>query len=94
MHARRWSNPANLLQHRILEEGAVLDRVLDAREVLLHHRAGAEVEVADLAVAHLALGQPDGAPAGGQLRVAVALPQLVEHRCLGERQRVARPIGG
>ena len=30
-------------------------------EVLPHDRAGAEVEVADLGVAHLAVGQPDGA---------------------------------
>ena len=36
------------------------DRLVDARQVLLDDRAGAEVEVADLAVAHLPLGQPDG----------------------------------
>ena len=49
-----------------------------------------EVQVAHLAVAHLALGQPHGAPAGRQRRVRVALPQLVEDGGAGERDRVAR----
>ena len=49
------------LQHLVVEQRAVLDRLVDPREVLLDDRAGAEVEVADLGVAHLALGQPDGA---------------------------------
>ena len=53
---------------------------------------GAEVEVADLGVAHLPGGQADGLAAGGQLRVVVALPQPVEHRRVGERDRVARPV--
>ena len=42
------------------------DGVVDARQVLAHDRARAEVQVTDLGVAHLPLGQPDGAPAGGQ----------------------------
>ena len=42
-------------QRLVLEEAAVLDRLVDADEVLLHDRAGAEVQVADLGVAHLAL---------------------------------------
>ena len=47
------------LQHLVLGQRAVLDRRVDAREVLRDDRAGAEVEVADLGVAHLPLGQPD-----------------------------------
>ena len=42
-------------QHLVLAERAVRDRLVDAREVLRDDRAGAEVEVADLGVAHLAL---------------------------------------
>ena len=44
-------------QRRVLEEAAVRDRLVDAGEVLLDDRAGAEVQVADLGVAHLARGQ-------------------------------------
>ena len=77
-------------QHLVLGERPVLDRVVDARQVLTDDRAGAEVEVPDLRVAHLPVGQPDGAPAGRQLRVRVARPQLVEDRRVGQRDRVAR----
>ena len=44
-------------QDVVLGQRAVVDGLVDAREVLLDHRAGAEVEVPDLGVAHLALGQ-------------------------------------
>ena len=66
-------------------------RVVDPGQVLLDDRAGAEVEVADLGVAHLPVGQADVAARGRQLRVRVALPERVEGRRLGERDRVARP---
>ena len=52
---------AGVAQHPVLEERAVVDRIVDPREVLAHDLAGAEVEVADLGVAHLAVGQADGA---------------------------------
>ncbi len=56
-------------QRLVLEEAAVGDRVVDPGQVLLDDRAGAEVEVADLGVAHLAVGQADVAALGGELRV-------------------------
>ena len=71
----------------------VLDRLVDAGEVLRDDRARAEVEVPDLGVAHLALGQPDALAHRDQLRVRLGVPQLVEHRRVGERHRVARPVG-
>ena len=40
-------------------ERAVGDRLVDARQVLHHHAAGAEIHVADFGIAHLPLGQPD-----------------------------------
>ena len=46
-------------QHRIGGELAGRDRVVDARVVLVDDAAGADVEVPDFRVAHLALGQPD-----------------------------------
>ena len=80
-------------QDLVLEEAAVGDRVVDPRQVLLDDRPGAEVEVADLGVAHLAVGQADVAAGGGERRVRVALPELVEGRRVGLGDRVAGPVG-
>ncbi len=79
-------------QHLVLRQRAVGDRLVDAREVLVDDRARTEVEVADLAVAHLPVRQPDRAAARGERRVRVALPEVVEDRRLGERDRVARAV--
>ena len=49
-------------QGLVLEEAAVGDRVVDPGQVLLDDRAGAEVEVADLGVAHLPSGRPTSRP--------------------------------
>ena len=81
-------------QDLVLEQRAVGDRVVDPRQVLLDDRARAEVHVADLGVAHLPVGEADVAPAGRERRVRVALPELVEHRRLGERDGVARALLG
>ena len=62
-------------QRLVLEEAAVGDRVVDPGQVLLDDRAGAEVEVADLGVAHLPVGQADVAALGGELGVRVARPR-------------------
>ena len=51
-------------QDRVLGERAVLDGVVDARQVRHGDAAGAEVHVADLGIAHLALGQADEALGG------------------------------
>ena len=56
-------------QRLVLEEAAVGDGVVDPGQVLLDDRAGAEVEVADLGVAHLPLGQADVGALGGELGV-------------------------
>jgi hypothetical protein len=81
-------------QDRVLGERPVGDGLVDPGEVLLDDRPGAEVEVADLAVAHLALRQPDRRPARGQLRVREALEQPVEDRRAGEVDGVAGPGRG
>ena len=78
VHARRRLQ--RLEQHRVAAEARQPRGLVDERQVLLDDRARAEVEVADLGVAHLPVGQPDGAAAGGQRRVRVALPERVEDR--------------
>ena len=61
-------------QHRVRRELAILDRLIDPGQVLHHDRAGAEVQMAHLGVAHLPLGQPDRAAGRVQLRVRIRRP--------------------
>src|SRR3954451_4855751 len=82
--------PAHRVDQDLVEgQRALLDGFVDPRQVLLDHRAGAEVQMPDLAVTHLPLGQPDGSAARRQLGMRVARPQIVEHRGVGELDRVA-----
>ena len=64
--ARRRGLGKGLAQDGVFLEVAILDRLVDAREVLVNDAAGAQVEVADFAVAHLAGGQADIQAAGAQ----------------------------
>ena len=50
-----------------LRQRVFLDGLVDAGQVLVNDAAGAEVEVADLAVAHLAVGQADIHAAGADV---------------------------
>ena len=70
-------------EDRVLVELAVGHGIVDPGQVLAHHRAGAEVEVADLAVAHLALRQADRPTGGRERGVRVALEQSVEDGGVG-----------
>ena len=78
----RWSRSAGTPRAglRCSRKGAVLDRLVDAQQILLDDGAGAEVQVPDLRVPHLPLGQPDGLAPGGQRGVGVGAPELVEDR--------------
>ena len=71
-------------EHRVPRERAIGDLGVDARQVLEDRPPGAEVEVADLAVAHLAHGQADGA--AGRVEPAMR-PRL-------EQGPPARHVGG
>lgn len=48
-----------VLEVRIVVDLAALESAVDARQILQHDAAGAEVHVADLGVAELAFGQAD-----------------------------------
>ncbi len=78
--ARRLQLRDQVRERRRAGEAAVLGGVADARQFLHHHAAGADVQVADLGVAHLAVRQPDIAAGGVQEGVRAALPQPVEVR--------------
>ncbi len=67
-------------QRRRLLDLAGGDGVADARQVLHHHAAGADVEMADLGVAHLPGRQSDLAAVGPQEGVGTAAPASPSRR--------------
>ena len=79
-------------QRGVRGERAVGDRGVDARQVLEDGPAGADVEVPDLAVAHLAVRQPHGRTGGIEQRVRPALRAADATRASG-RWRWRRPTG-
>src|SRR6266571_2725283 len=80
---------AQLEQRRNLEKLAGLDRLGYPDEVLRHDSAGAEIQMADFAVADLSLGKTDGEAGCFEQRARRAVPQLVPHRRLTELDGVA-----
>ncbi len=57
----------------IFEDRAVGARAVDLHQILIHHAARADIEVAHLRVAHLTVGQTDVFAVGAQLRVGILL---------------------
>jgi hypothetical protein len=92
----RLFDPGDVLQL------ALFDGLGDAHRVLPHDAAGADVQVADLAVAHQALWQADGQRRCLELRVALGrlgalLGEVVHGRRVGGEDGVAifaRPLRG
>ena len=89
--ARRLQLRDQVRERRRAGEAAVLGGLADVRQLLHHHAPGADVQVADLGVAHLAVRQPDVAAGGVQEGVRAALPQPVEVRLARLTDRV---VGG
>ena len=79
-------------QFGVGEEAAVLDRRVDAGEVLIDDAAGAQIHVADLGIAHLPVRQADVAALGVDQRMRPLRPQAVPVRQIGQRQRVVGRI--
>ena len=75
-----------------LGDAAVGDGVADANQFLFHHAPRADVQVADLGVAHLAVGQSDIAAGGVQEGVRTGLPQAGEGRGLRQPHGVVRAV--
>ena len=83
--------PKGAEQRVVREERTVVDRGVDAHEVLEQDATRSDREVPDLRVAHLALRQPDGLARRLQRGTRVLRPEPVEDGCLGELDRVSRP---
>src|SRR5262245_28839731 len=81
-------------QRRILEERAVLDRVVHTHQVLEQDAPGADRQVPDLRVPHLPVREADRLSRGLQRGVRVLAPQPVEDGRLRELDRVPRPGRG
>ena len=77
------------LQSFVLGLGAVTDGEVDAGEFLVNDAAGAEVEVADLGISHLALGQADFQAAGLESAPGIVLIETIVDRGLGEEGGIA-----
>ena len=61
-------------QRRICVEAPVGDGRRDAYQILHHHATSAEIEVSDLAVAHLSFRQTDPQPGRFEQRARAARP--------------------
>ncbi|KAF5035383.1 hypothetical protein DSECCO2_586260 [anaerobic digester metagenome] len=71
-------------------QGAVLDGQIDAHDVLIDDASGPEVEVPDLGVAHLSVGQAHVAPHALQFPAGVFGQEPVHVRGPGQAHGVAR----
>ena len=80
-------------EDRVGVEAAVADGGVDAGHVHADDAAGAEVEVADFAVAHLAVGEADEVLAGADEGVGEVAQELVVGRFARERDGVAERVG-
>ena len=78
----------------VLEEPALLDVQGDAGQVLEHHPAGADVGVAHLAVAHLAVGQAHVQAGSRQPAAGIFAKDPVQIRLPGRGDGVVPPSGG
>jgi hypothetical protein len=80
-------------QHGMGEELAVLDHQVDPGDVHVHDATGADVEVADLAVAHLAFRQADERSAGMDERVGIFAQKAVIGRLARQSDGVGFGLG-
>ena len=78
---------------RVFLEFAGRDGHVDARDVHLHDAAGADVQVAHFAVAHLAVGQADKMLRRANERVGKLAEQLVVRRLAGQGDGVVGGFG-
>ena len=74
--------------YRISCQLPVQDRFVDSGKVLVDDSAGAEVEMPNFRIAHLAFGKPDIHPARAQAAHWIRRVEMVVIRCLCEKCRV------
>jgi len=80
-------------QHLVSSEVALIDRLVDPDQVLPDHPSRPEIEVPDLAVPHLTLGEAD--PEAARLEKGaggVSRPEPMPHRGLRQFDGVSFPL--
>src|ERR1700693_304495 len=80
-------------QHRMREELAVLDHQVDARDVHVNDAPRANVQMPDLAVAHLSFRQADERSAGMNERVRILTEQAIVSRLARESDGIGLGLG-
>ena len=70
-----------------------IDGAVDAGELLVHHATGADIQMPDLGIAHLPLGQADFGLGGVDQSMRKIAPKLVPIRLLGLKNSIIRAIG-
>ena len=75
----------------ILEEGAVLDRLVHTHQILVEDAPGPDRQMADLRVPHLPRGESNRLAGGLEGRVRVLAPEPVEDGRVGELHGIPRP---
>ena len=80
-------------QQRLAREFAAGDELVNARDVHVHDASGADIQVADFAIAHLSFGQADGGAGGVDQRVGKFFQQAVVIRLAREGDGVAFGFG-
>ena len=83
-----------LAEGRVLVELAGPNSTGDAHQILVDDPPGADRQVSDLGVAHLAVREPDRLSGRVERRVRIALEEPVEHGRVGEGHGVPRPGRG
>src|SRR5215471_16514053 len=81
-----------ILQRRQIGKRALGHSLVDPHQILHDDAAGAEIGVADLRIAHLAVGQSDIMLAGVEMRMRPAPHQFVPYRRLRPLDRVVVAI--
>lgn len=69
-------------------EASVSDRFVDPRQVLHHDPPGTQIEMPDLRITELTLGEPDFGSVGSQKAPRTACPQVVEDWLIGQSNGV------
>ena len=91
--ARAFEMGAKVQERPKPEEGAGSDAVRDSNQILHHDPARAEVQVADFAVPHLAVGEADRRAARLEERLRRAVPEPVPDGGPAQLDRVMRRLG-
>src|SRR5216684_7435834 len=79
----------SFLRNAIAIELAGGDRFIDASEILKNDAAGAQIEMADFGVPHLAFGQTDVGATRAEFAAGIIAIELIVKRCAGEQRGVA-----